>query len=386
MEPRTPDSSRGTGYGVNSTMRSVPKPHNPARGGQQAVRAVFFVLAGVSVLGAAIWSTYSLYQLMAANSAHWAALLACGVLDMAWVASLAMAAADVYGGDWRAECWSWGTLIASAGVSAMHGWQVNSWSSAVLGVLFTIASKGLTQSFLHTTRPKLNQIDRERMKERDYQRRISELDRQKQAELANDDFRWGLNPDGTEATLELPLPAEQNRLAQLLNQNQHSRVQLSRLTEPEPELEVPNWVNPTRPQLERPSFPNLKPEPPQVPPVVPPAQVVQAATAPGGSEPPAPVAEPPAEPAGTPAPEPLAVPEPEPTRPERNWAEATRAEKVQDLAEEIGKRGGHLSAVPLAEVIGTYGLKPTAKATASNLRKDAHKHWLNTAPGTGNFM
>lgn len=346
-------------YEANSTRR----PHNPARRGQTVVKVIFFVLASVSVLGAAGWSTYSLYSLMASGSAHWAAFLACSVLDMSWIASLAMTVSDSYGGDWRTELWSWGTLVASATVSAMHGYQVHSWSTGILGVLFTIASKGLTQSFLHTLRPKLNNADRNRLKLRDYHRRVAELERQKLAELAHDEFRWGSEP---ETTLELPVPSDFHRLVQLLNRNQLPEVQLTR--EPEPELDIPDWVSapprevpaPNRPELELAKTLPPAAEPPELP--IPAPQV---------PEPPAvqPVAEPPKSEAV-----PAVVPVP-----------TARAERVKHLAQEIGKRGGQLNSVPLNEVIEIYDLKPTAKATASTLRKDAHTHWLDNAPGTGHY-
>lgn len=310
----------------SNSITPVQRPHNPARFGHIAVRVVFLVLASVSVLGAAGWSTHSLYELMAANAAKGAAILACGVLDMAWIASLAMTAADVYGGDWQSEFWSWGTLVASALVAAMYGWQVHSWPAGVLGVLFTLASKGLTQSFLRTLRPKLSKMDRNRLKHMDYQRRVAELERQKRAELLNDEFRWGSEPGSTqfdnEMTLELPASDTRTQLERLRNH-------------PEPrKLSVPLPLPPV-----------------QVP--LPPVPVPEPAPNPSVQ-----VAEPPSD----------------------------RAGRVKHLAEEIGKRGGQINSVTLSEVIETYGLKPTAKATASTLRKDAHSHWLNHAPGTGNFI
>jgi hypothetical protein len=335
---------------VPNDTNSIRRPHNPARQGQTVVKVVFFVLASVSVLGAAGWSTYSLYSLMASGSAHWAAFLACSVLDMAWIASLAMTISDAYGGDWRTELWSWGTLVSSATVSAMHGDQVHSWATAVLGVLFTVASKGLTQSFLHTLRPKLNENDRNRLKRQDYRRRVAELERQKRAELAHDEFRWEDGEPGSAATVELPIPNPGLlQLAQLLNLNQTPTVQLTR--EPEPELDIPDWVN--RPKPVVPNKPELELAKVQLP--VPLAE----------PEPPAPPAE------------------PEPSRSEGVPTE--RRDKVAHLARTIGERGGQLNSVPLSEVIEIYDLKPTAKATASTLRKDAHQFWLDNAPGTGHY-
>lgn len=329
---------------MNSKSNSItrPRPHNPARNMQFTIKIVFFVLAGVSIIGAAAWSTYSLYELMSANSAAWAAVMACGVLDVAWVASLAMLIADVYGGDWRAEVWSWGTMAASMAASALHGAQLNSWTVAILGVLFTLASKGLTATYLHTLRPMLTEDDRNSLKNLDYQRRMREIRRQKEAELAADDYRWNEAEPRFQVVELTPNSSPEPEPEQ---------VQLERLqAEPEPvaELEVPDWVNPVRatPELE-PAKVLLVPNPQvQAVPVKPEVQVPEP---------------------------PVVVP-------------AERPKRVEHLAREIGRRGGQIGSVPLAEVIETYGLKPTAKATASTLRKDAHQHFLSNAPGTGNFL
>lgn len=58
----------------------------------------------------------------------------------------------------------------------------------------------------------------------------------------------------------------------------------------------------------------------------------------------------------------------------------TRPERVKDLASKIAERGGALNSVSFAEINEWYGV--SAKATASNLRKDAHAAYLaNTQTG-----
>ena len=58
----------------------------------------------------------------------------------------------------------------------------------------------------------------------------------------------------------------------------------------------------------------------------------------------------------------------------------TRPQRVKDLASKIADRGGALNSVSFAEINEWYGV--SAKATASNLRKDAHAAYLaNTQTG-----
>src|SRR5579859_688210 len=54
-----------------------------------------------------------------------------------------------------------------------------------------------------------------------------------------------------------------------------------------------------------------------------------------------------------------------------------RKARVNDLASKIAERGGALNSVTFAEINEWYGVK--AKATASNLRKDAHSTYLANA-------
>lgn len=60
-----------------------------------------------------------------------------------------------------------------------------------------------------------------------------------------------------------------------------------------------------------------------------------------------------------------------------------RKTRVNDLASKIAERGGALNSVTFAEIAEWYGVK--AKATASNLRKDAHSAYLANAQ-TGQYL
>lgn len=69
-----------------------------------------------------------------------------------------------------------------------------------------------------------------------------------------------------------------------------------------------------------------------------------------------------------------------PPAPLGNAVEMNRSEKVADLAKLIAERGGQLGSVTFSEINERYGV--AAKATASNLRRDAHKEYLaNTQTG-----
>jgi hypothetical protein len=69
-----------------------------------------------------------------------------------------------------------------------------------------------------------------------------------------------------------------------------------------------------------------------------------------------------------------------PRAPLGNAAPTLRQERVEDLAKLISERGGQPGSVTLSEVAERYGVN--AKATASNLRKDAHAAYLaNTSTG-----
>lgn len=80
-------------------------------------------------------------------------------------------------------------------------------------------------------------------------------------------------------------------------------------------------------------------------------------------------------------------PEPEPVvrnlKPVQPVSLSSRTDRVKDLARHIADRGGDLNSVSLREVSDWYGIK--AKATASNLRKDAHAHYVTSAR-TGMYL
>lgn len=61
----------------------------------------------------------------------------------------------------------------------------------------------------------------------------------------------------------------------------------------------------------------------------------------------------------------------------------TRKARVDDLAKLIAERGGQLNSVTFKDISDRYGV--TAKATASNLRKDAHTAYLNNTK-TGMYL
>ena len=71
------------------------------------------------------------------------------------------------------------------------------------------------------------------------------------------------------------------------------------------------------------------------------------------------------------------------TKPVEASGLGTRQARVEDLAKLIAERGGQLNSVTFRDISDRYGV--TAKATASNLRKDAHKAYLSNAQ-TGMYL
>lgn len=317
---------------MNSLSGNYP-PYNPAKKMDKAIRTGFAILATLAIVGAAAWSTFSLFTLMTAASAPVAvALLTCGVLDVAWLASMMMLLGDTYGGSVQANIWSWATLVASAAVSFVHGYQNGGWLAAGLGVLLVATAKGLAQAAVSTGRPKMRDKDRQRLAEMAYQRRLAELDRREKAAALHDEYRWGSEAVETGSVyvpVSEPMPAPVQ-----------PEVKLDRLEDTEEDhFSALAWVN------ERPAA--IEPPVPSKPELVP------------------------AEYPKVPSVEPQEF--------------KTRAERVNHLAGVIRDKGGQRDSISLREVGNLFGIDPAKKATLSGLRKDAHEQYLANAK-TGQYL
>lgn len=305
--------------------------HNPARMGHRVLKAGLLSFALLSILGAATWSTYSLYTMLADNGApHMVARVSCGVFDATWILTVFLVAGDKYGDDKMAQALSWATLAVSLGASGAHGYLTHSWMVGVFGVLLVLAAKGTTQIYISRMRPRLQGADAEEFRRMAYNRYINEMKRQHEAELAEDDRRWmvpEVNP-----VLNPQVPAQQPAPVQA---PQTETVKVERVQEPEEDpFEIPAWVNSRPAMIEAP-----KPPVPAQPNLVP------------------------AESPKVPAPVQI----------------SSRQDRVNDLAKRIAENGGQLGSVTFAQMSEWYGIDASKKSTLSVLRKDAHQKYLDNA-------
>jgi hypothetical protein len=289
-------------------------------------------LVAVTALALGAWSNQTVaHWLGVPGPAGWAAAL---VIDGIWLVSLAIVQLH------RKEPWraltAYQATLWMVGLSALTNFAHGliqfgaTWRGFAAGLAFALLPVGLKWLVSVSTKNNMSNL----LRAPDARNRIKQAG-QISAELELNEV---LNPvvQRLNSAAEPTVPADQVWYPPVTFGS--TPVQLERV-EPEPEFDIPDWVNqraePVR--IENHAKPEL--EPAKV------HEVPRVETPVAGS----------------------------------------RQERVADLAQKIAERGGQLDSVTFADLSQWYGVDPSKKSTLSALRKAGHQAYLDGAK-TGQYL